>query len=182
MTAIEQMVREINGGCFAKVDYSTPNHGLLKTSKVDGSTNPFWVQKDEIRKVVEDCQINLGVVYGNAVNGRIIKKGDVEPDFVSKPMRGKVEHSNPHKNLCMDEKTGTKTYIRYMPMGNKGMTVKYMLNGIDITDAIKLYKSPKVDVTTQAEKGLTGDDQLVWRTLDIANVTALRVLGVEITQ
>ena len=177
MNRLEQAIRKITGATFANVDYSSPSHGLLKTSKIDGSINPFWASKDDIRKVVKNSLINLGVKYEQAVNGRIEKKGEVAPDFTAQPMRGKVEHSDAHKLLCQDEKTGTKTYVRYMPMSTKSMTVQYMLNGKDISGAIELYKPIKAESNTQTDKGLDGAEQIVWRTLDLANVTELRLLG-----
>ncbi|MCP3684191.1 MAG: hypothetical protein GY861_16030 [bacterium] len=180
MNNIESAVRKINGATFATVDYSTPNHSLLKTSKVDGSINPFWADKADIRKVVTNSLINLGVKYEQAVNGRITKKGDVDADFTAKPMNGKVEHTDSHKLLCQDAKTGTKTYIRYMPMSTKNMEVKYVLNGKDITSAIDLYKPVKKEASRQADKGLDRSEQVMWRTLDIANVTTIRILGTEI--
>jgi len=178
MTGIETAVRSINGGVFAKVSYETKND-TLKTSKVDGTINPFWADKDKIVKVVEDCQINLGVVYENAVNGRLEKK-DIEPTFEAGE-NWMVAHNEPHKNLCQN-KDHSKTYIRYMPMGNKTMTVKYILNGQDITDAIRNYKKPHVETATQANAGLTGADQIVWRCLEVANITSINILGAEITQ
>ena len=179
MNAIETQVRAIQGAVFCKVDYATPNHALLKTSKVDGSINPFWTRKDDIRKVVTNAAINLGVIYGNALNGRLERK-DIEPNFVAQPMKGKVEHTFKHKNLCQSI-DGSKTYVRYMAMPTKGMTVQYMLDGNDITDQIGLYKKVNNPVQTQTDAGLSEDEQIVWRTLDIANITALRVLGNEVT-
>jgi hypothetical protein len=179
MSFIESIIRKINGGVFASVDYETPKHGLLKTSKVDGTTNPFWSQKDQIVKVVTDCQINLGVVYENAVNGRLEKK-DITPDFESAP-NWMVAHTEPHKNLCQN-KDHSKTYVRYMPMGNGNMTVRYMLNGQDVTDQVRKFRKVQPSASRQETAGLEKDEQIVWRVLDLANITALRVLGMEVTQ
>lgn len=181
MEAIEQAIRSINGGVFASVDYSTPNHGLLKTSKVDGSINPFWGRKDDIVKVVDNCQINLGVIYKNAVDGRLVKSGEVSPDYKLDACRGRVEHPNAHKNLCVSSKTG-KTQVRFMPMGNKSMTVRYELDGKDITDQIKLYKKQSKPVKKQTDAGLSDDQQIVWRTMELDNIRKLRILGAEISQ
>ena len=60
------------------------------------------------------------------------------------------------------------------------MTVQYILNGKDITGAIVLYKRQLTEATRQADKGLDQNEQIMWRTLDIANITAIRVLGEEI--
>jgi hypothetical protein len=133
-----------------------------------------------IVKVVTNSQINLGVVYQNAVNGRLEKK-DIEGDFVSKPMKGKSEHPNAHKNLCVSDKTGN-TLVRYMPMGNRNMTVTYMLHGKDITDQIKCYKKPRYEAVRQANVGLGEADQIVWRTLELGNIDAIRILGDEVLQ
>ena len=181
--SIEQAIRKITGGTFASVDYTTPNHGLQKGSKVlcVASPNPFWADKADIVKVVKNSQINLGVIYGNAVNGRLAKKGEVETDFISKPMKGKSEHPNAHKNLCVSDKTGN-TLVRYMPMGNRNMTVTYMLHGKDITEQVKCYKKPRYEAKRQADAGLDKDEQIVWRTLELGNVDAIRILGDEVLQ
>jgi len=177
MTKIEEAVRGINGGVFANVDYTTPKHGLLKTSKVDGSVNPFWASKDDIRKVVTNSQINLGVVYENAINGRLVKR-DVEPTFES-GSNWFIEHENKHKNLVQN-RTRTSTYIRYMPILNNSMTVRFMLDGNDITDQVKLYHKPHVETKTQTDAGLTGKDQIQWRVLEIEHIDEIRILGAAI--
>ena len=176
---IEAVVRTINGGVFASVDYTTPNHGLLKTSKIDGSINPLWDRKADIVKVVDNCQINLGAVFGSVVDGRLVKK-DIEPDYEVEACKGRIEHPQPHKNLCVSTKTN-KTQIRYMPMGNQNMTVRYELDGNDISEQIALYKKPKYVSKKQTDAGLNEDEQVVWRTMEIDNIRAIRILGSEIS-
>jgi len=55
------------------------------------------------------------------------------------------------------------------------MSVSYELNGQDITEQVKLYRKPRKSTATQEAKGLSQDEQIAWRTLDIANITELRV-------
>jgi len=175
------MVRSINGAAFCKVSYETENHGLLKTSKADGSINPFWSQKASIRKVVDGSLINLGVVYENAVDNRAVSRAGGEPGgFESQAMRGKTECTPAHKNLCQSL-DGSATYIRYMPMDCRGtMTVRYTLGGQDITAAMLKFKPVKSDVSTQSDVGLSGSDQILWRTLDVSRITRFEGNGVVI--
>ena len=177
---IEAVIRSIKGAVFATVDYTTPNHGLLKTSKIDGSINPFWDRKKDIVKVVDNCQINLGVIYKQAVDGRLVKTGEADPDYNLDECKGRIEHPDAHKNLCVSLKTG-KVHVRYMPMGNRNMTVRYMLDGVDITDQVALYKKPKYTCKKQENAGLSEEQQIVWRTMELDNIRNLHVLGATYT-
>ena len=179
MNVIETVVRSVNGGCFANVSYSCPNDTLKGAKDGSGAINPFWKRKDDIRKVVDNCHINLGVIYGNAINGRLDKK-ELPTDFTPAEQKGKQEHINRHKNLCQNIDR-TKTYIRYMVMKSNDMTVKYMLDGNDITAELKPFKAVHSEIGTQANAGLTGEEQIIWRTLDIANIKSLSLMGVTIS-
>ena len=180
MNVVENVVRSVNGGCICNVSYSVPASDIRKGA-TDGTDkiNPYWARKDDVRKVVQNCQINLGVIYGNAINGRLDKK-ELPANFVPAEMKGKQEHANKHKNLCQNMDR-TKTYVRYMAMGNKTMTVKYVLDGKDITAELKPFKAIKEESHTQANAGLEQEEQIVWRTLDLANITALSIMGMTIS-
>jgi len=181
MSVIETVVRSVNGGSFANVSYNVPASDIRKGA-TDGSdkVNPLWSRIKEVRKVVDNCQINLGVIYGKAINGRLDKK-DLPADFVPQEMKGKQEHVNKHKNLCQNMDR-TKTYVRYMAMGNKGtMSVKYVLDGKDVTAELKPFKAIKEESQTQANAGLEQEEQIVWRTLDLENITSLSIMGMVIT-
>jgi hypothetical protein len=185
MTGIETVIRAINGGVFASVDYSIPAKSYIRKKATDGSNaiNPLWDRKEDIRIERENVQINLGVVYGKAVQGRQVRK-EIEPDFTPESLNktGKKAHSNPHKNLCQNM-AESKTYVRYMPMQNKNKTSRFVLDGVDVTAQLKPFNAKVSNYSNkQATAGLAEDEQIIWRTLDIANITALRVLGAEITQ
>jgi len=171
----------INGATFANVDYVVPPSNMRKVS-VDGNgtTNPFWGQKDKIQKVVRNMLIDLGVQYENAVKGRLDKDGKDAEDFAVHQMNGKQSHIQPHKCLAQNMDR-SKTYLRYMPMETNNKTVTYLLDGKqDITEAIKPFLAVPKAAQTQIKAGLTEDRVIAWNTLDINNITALRVLGMEV--
>ena len=179
MTAIEQMVRQINGATFANVDYTVPVSALRKAA-VDGSgaVNPLWSRKDDIRKIVTNMAINLGPCYQNAVQGRL-DKDNVETEFVAQGMKGKQAHDAPHPCLCQNMDR-SKTYIRYMPMPTSNKTVQYVLDGQDVGDQLVGFLAVPKAAKTQTDAGLTEDRTIPWNTLDINNITAIRLLGVEV--
>jgi len=181
--AIETVIRSINGGVFANVDYSIAAKSYIRKGASDGSkaVNPLWDRKDDIRLERENVQINLGVIYGKAVNGRLEKK-ELDANFTPVSMYGKVEHSNPHKNLCMSL-DGSKVYVRYMPMKNKNTSSRFVLDGVDVTAQLAAFRKPQSkSVGRQKEAGLNEDEAITWRTLTLDNITTLRVLGMEVTQ
>ena len=187
MTVIETVVRNITGATFAKVDYSIPAKSYIRKKATDGSTaiNPLWDRKDDIRIERENVQVNLGVIFKSVMDGRIEKIGEVEEaDYNVEALekQGKTAHSNPHKLLCQNL-ARTKTYLRYMPMQNKNRTSRFVLDGKDVTATLKPFMAKVKDYSKKQENaGLEGDQQVKWRTLDIANVRKLSVLGSEITQ
>lgn len=181
MNAIETVVRSISGATFANADYTIPAKAYIRKGATDGSgaTNPLWNQKDDIKCVVTGAQLNLGVVYGNAVQNRIVGKGsDVEYD-VDK-MYGKQSHIAPHKLLCQNTDR-SKTYLRYMPVKSSNKVSTFILNGVDVTAQLKPFMAKKSDSRKQAKAGLNDAEQVQWRTLDIANVDALNLLGMTVT-
>lgn len=176
--AIETAIRTINGAAFCKVDYTCEKHDLLKTSKIDGSINPLWDDNKNIKKVVKNSTLNLGVRYEQAVENRATKNG-FEGTFKAQSKRGKIEHTIPHKNLCMSL-DGAKTYMRYMPTASKGIEVAYMLNGTDITEDMKKYRKVKTVAKTQAAIGLTKENEIPWRTLNLDNIHKITINGLTI--
>jgi len=181
MNAIEVMVRTVNGGVFASVDYTIPAKSYIVKKAKDGSgaINPLWDRKDDIVVERQNVQINLGVVYENAINGRMVRK-DIEPTFDAVAMKGKVAHITPHKNLCQNVDR-SKTYIRYMPCKNGNSTSRMLLDGQDVTAALVPFQSVQKDGSSrQAAAGLDATEQIAWRTLTIDNIDAIRILGVEI--
>lgn len=179
---IEKVVREINGGVFANIDYSIPAKTYVRKGATDGSTavNPLWNAIDRVRIERTNVQINLGVIYDHAINGRLERR-DIEPLFEASEMAGKVSHIQPHKNLCQNADR-TKTYLRYMPMHNTNSTSRFVLDGQDVTEILKPFQSIRNNESKkQTEAGLEVGQQIEWRTLDLNNITALRVLGMEVT-
>ena len=179
MKAVEAVIRAITGGVFANVDYSIPAKSYIRKKATDGSVaiNPLWDRKDDIRIERTNVQINLGVRYENGVNGRLIKVADLEPDFTAEGLEryGKTAHSDSHKNLCQNL-ARTKTYVRYMPMQNKNKTSRFVLDGVDVTAQLKPFNAKvKQSSDKQTNAGLDEANQIKWRTLDLDNITELRV-------
>lgn len=178
---IENAIRTINGGCFANVDYTISARPYFRMKATDGSqtdglatVNPLWGYKDDIVCERKNVQINLGVIYKNGVNGRLEKK-ELASTFKPMEMKGKSEHAVPHKNICVSDKSG-ESLVRYMPMQNKNTATRFLLNGKDITLALKPFMVVKKDYSGRQEaKGLNEDEQLKWRTLTISNIDELRL-------
>lgn len=180
---VEQVVRGIQGAVFAVIDYSIPAKAYLRAkAEINGVkvANPYWKRVDDIRCEHTNIQINLGVIYQNAVNGRLERK-EIEPTFNAEAMQGKVPHINPHKLLCQSTDR-SKTYLRYMPMKSHQSSTIFTLDGQDITDALRPFMAPQKDESKrQEDAGLNKQEQIVWRTLTLDNIKSLRVLGAEYT-
>jgi len=181
MTTIEKIVRQINGGCMCNVNYTIPAKQYIRKGATDGSnkTNPLWNRINDIKIERKNVQLNLGVRYEQSANGRLIAK-NYEPNFKSEAIPGRTEHNDIHKNICQDI-SHTKTYIRYMPMDNDNNSTKYTLNGKDVTNTLKPYMVDRSQYSSvaQANAGLKGSEQIVWRTLNIDHVDTIRILGAE---
>jgi hypothetical protein len=66
-------------------------------------------------------------------------------------------------------------------MKNTNGASRFELDGEDITDALKPYKAvTPAYVAKQAEAGLEGNDQVAWRTLNLAHIDSINILGMEI--
>ena len=180
---IEAKVRTLVGATHCNVSYVlTDLKELRQKSPTDKSMiNPYWsqIKAQEVRKVVDNAHINLGVIYENAINKKLDKK-ELDADFEAEAMRGKIPHINHHKCLCQNLDR-TKTYISYQPKLSDNMIVKYMLGDKDITAELKPFKAIHKEIATQANAGLTGKEQIDWRTLTIANITSLIIMKETIT-
>lgn len=177
---IEAVVRGVNGGCFANVDYTTKESRLRK-SATDGSgdVNPLWNRKDDLQKVVTGMLVNLGVVYGRAVVNRVVGAGGDPDAFRVEAMSGKQEHAIPHKNLCQNMDR-SKTYLRYMPCSTSKKTVTYLLDGKDVGAELARFIASPAPSKKQQDAGLSAGETIAWNTLDINNIDKLTVLGVTV--
>jgi hypothetical protein len=177
---VENVARSINGAIICNVDYTLNAHpSYIRKGATDGSgaVNPLWGRKADIKLVRKNVQINMGIRYTQAVNGRL-EKIDATPDFEAGPMMGKVSHENPHKNICVKEKDTSVVYLCYMPMKNANHVTTYELDGKDVTDLMEAFKpvpKAKSESKKQADKGLEGKKQIGYRTLTIANIDTLTI-------
>lgn len=176
---VEAVIRQIVGASFCKVSYTNKTHDLRKgATDGSGSVNPYWSEQKEIVRKVENAEINLGVQYPSAVEGRLSRiDGCIDPDEYEYAETPYESCNPPHKCLCQHK--GTKeVFVRYMPV--KSGLVSYWLNDQDITENVRQFIAKKVECKKQTDAGLVGKDQVKWRTLSLNSVNRLEIkqLGV----
>ena len=115
------------GGTFL-----TNPSNMVKTSKVDGSINPYW--KTEIKKE-QSRRLRLLTSYKGRIDGNGKKEG-IEEEYTPKALSGK-EHLDYADSILTDSETRTKRYIMVEWFEEiKDKPSKYLLNGTELDKAI----------------------------------------------
>ncbi len=115
------------GGTFL-----TNPSNMVKTSKVDGTINPYW--KTEIKKE-QTRRLRLVTSYKGRIEGNGGKEG-IDEEYTPKALSGKM-HLDFADSILTDTETQTKRYIMVEWFEEiKDKPSKYLLNGTELDKAI----------------------------------------------
>jgi hypothetical protein len=117
---------------FISGTFLTNPSNMVKTSKIDGSINPYW--KTEIKKL-QSRRVRLVVSYKNRTTNNGNNEG-IEGEYTPKALIGK-KHVDYANSILTDLETETKRYVMVEWFEEiKDKPSKYLLNGTELDKAI----------------------------------------------
>jgi hypothetical protein len=118
---------------FIAGEILTDPSNMVKTSKVDGSINPYW--KSGIKKY-QARRLRLVTSYKGRVKGNAEKEGINTEGYEPKGLSGK-EHLDYADSILTDKETRTKRYVMVEWFEEiKDKPSKYLLGGTELDKAI----------------------------------------------